>query len=175
MSMDKLPRNILFDYLDGKLNEGQLADLQRQLDASPELRSQLEEFRALHQQLQNASNLESPGENFTRKVILGLDNYRTWDGLSPRNGMLLFSGIVIAVGVCLLFLKAGVFDSINGTVPLPNVTLNKQWLNIQLPSVAVNVKIIVNGLLIAITCIAFVLLDRTILRPIFNRRAQNIA
>ena len=92
-------------------------------------------------------------------------------GLSPRNGLLLLSGIIVAAGIGLLLLQGGVFDSVNLALPLDKIPVRKEWISSPFKSVPFSGKLIVNVVLVIATGVSFVLLDRTIFRPYFQRRA----
>jgi hypothetical protein len=83
--------------------------------------------------------------------------------LSPKNGLLLLGGTVLALTLLTLLLGGGMFDSANKTIDLPELET----------TVSVSGKWVMRGLIVLNTVLAFILFDRTILRPLFNRRASN--
>jgi hypothetical protein len=50
--------------------------------------------------------------------------------------------------------------------------VSKEVIKNPLPTVAVNGKWIINGIVVLALGLSFVLLDRTILRPLFNKRSR---
>src|SRR6478609_5467354 len=100
----------LLDYLDGKLSGAEAAMLKNQLEQSAALNQRLEELRAVHTLLSN-STLVEPSKNFTQFVMNNLDKVpvRT-STLSPRNGLILLCGILVATGITILLLATGSFD-----------------------------------------------------------------
>jgi hypothetical protein len=109
------------------------------------------------------NKLESPSSNFTHRVMMNLHTLPVASSLSPRNGVLLLCGTILALTILTLLLGGGMFDSVINTIEVPQVKT----------SIPVNGKWIVNGLVMVNIVLAFILLDRTILRPLFNRRAAH--
>jgi hypothetical protein len=108
------------------------------------------------------NKLESPSSNFTHRVMMNLHSLPVASSLSPKNGVLLLCGTILALTLLIILAAGGMFDSVIKTIDVPQIKT----------SIPVNVKWIVNGLVVVNIVLAFVLLDRTILRPIFNRRAS---
>jgi hypothetical protein len=161
----------LLNYLDGLLNEQQVKKLEEQIQSSLLWKARLEELRVIHNALSATGKIEIPSRNFTERVMNQLDPIPALSGFSSKNGILLLSWILIAVGIALMLLKAGTFDSLNGVILLNNLPFKKEWINSPLPSIPFNGKFVMNIILIVVTGLSFVLLDRTILRPLFGRRS----
>jgi hypothetical protein len=109
------------------------------------------------------NKLESPSSNFTHRVMMNLHSMPVASSLSPRKGMLLLCGMIIALTILTALIGGGKFDFVIKTIDLPQVKT----------TIPVNGKWIVNGLVMLNIVLAFILLDRTILRPLFNKRAQS--
>lgn len=109
------------------------------------------------------NKLESPSSNFTHRVMMNLHSMPAASSLSPKNGVLLLCGTILALTILTALLGGGMFDSVIKTIDVPQIKT----------SIPVNGKWIVNGLVMLNIVLAFILLDRTILRPLFNRRATN--
>lgn len=107
------------------------------------------------------NKLESPSSNFTHRVMMNLHSMPVASSLSPKNGVLLLCGTILALTILTALLGGGMFDSVIKTIDVPQVKT----------SIPVNGKWIVNGLVFLNIVLAFLVLDRTILRPLFNRRA----
>ena len=161
----------LLSYLDGLLEEKQAKKLEEQIQSSSFLKVRLEELRVIHNVLSAAANVDTPSRNFTERVMNQLDSVPRFSGISPKNGILLLGGILVAVSIALILLKAGTFDSLNGAISLDNLPIKKEWLKNPLPSIPFNGKLMMKLLLIVATGLSFVLLDRTIFRPLFGRRS----
>jgi hypothetical protein len=159
----------LLNYLDGSLNKVQVEEVEERIRMSNALTTRLEELRTIHATLKYNATLEMPSGNFTQRVMQNLDSFQV-PVLSARNGILLLVGIVAAIGVTLLLIQSGVFDSIKGAVTLDSLPIKQQWIKNPIPSFPYNGKKIMNVILIIATGLSFVLLDRTILRPWFEHR-----
>ena len=92
-------------------------------------------------------------------------------GLSIRNGIFLFLGILLIMVIAVLLLSAGVFDQTTTLNPNEIGIINR-YIKQTLPSFPVDGKMIMNAILILNMALLFVVLDRAILRPIFQRRLQ---
>jgi len=159
----------LLHYLDGELNAKEVEAFEKELLLSPDLNLRMEELRSVRALLIKKAQLEIPSKNFTQKVMSGLDAKPARSVFSYRQGLLLLIGSVIASGIALALLSAGVFDA--PTTPLiVDSPLKNDWLNVPSISIPFNGKILVNGIIFFNLGLAFILLDRTILRPLFQRR-----
>lgn len=108
------------------------------------------------------NKLETPSSNFTHKVMVNLHSMPVATSLSPRNGILLLGGTMVAVMILTFLVSGGMFDTMNETINLPQL---KQ-------TVPVSGTWLMKGLIVLNIILAFVLFDRTILRPFFNRRTS---
>lgn len=111
------------------------------------------------------NKLESPSSNFTHRVMMNLHSVPVASSLSARKGLLLLSGTVVAVTILTFLVAGGMFDNVNETISVP---LAKDLQ----PSVSVKGEWIVQGLIVLNIVLAFILFDRTILRPLFNKRTS---
>jgi len=117
----------------------------------------------------NKNKLESPSSNFTHRVMINLHSMPVASSLSPRNGIFLLCGMVVAVTILTILVSTGVFDTANPTISLeklPDVEITKDLRK----SIPLSGKWIMQGLIMLNIVLAFLLFDRTILRPFFNRR-----
>ncbi|MBL7864738.1 MAG: hypothetical protein JNK10_07690 [Cyclobacteriaceae bacterium] len=162
----------LQDFLDGKLEGPALQQLKHELASSPALQHRLEELRRLHQSLSKQS-LQSPSSGFVAQVMKNLGQVSRSAYPSPRNGIMLLLGVMVATGMLVIMISAGVFDQIGGLISLEQLSPVKKYIQPSLPSLPINGKLIIQ-LLVGINLIlAFIVLDRTVLRPFFQRRAGN--
>jgi hypothetical protein len=156
----------MMDYLDGLLPAEERAQLERELLTSPRLRERLEMFRLLAQTFSKQS-VQQPAKDFTESVLSDLHRKRLGAGFSPRNGFLLFVGVVVAVLVVSFFLGNGFYgDQLN----IATKELALPQLKQSIPAFNVNSNLIINGILIVASAISFVVLDRTVLKPLFQKR-----
>lgn len=172
--MKKLPQSVddtLLDYLDGQLNAVDSQKVERELQLNPAWQSRLAELRTITSSLKE-TNLEYPSKNFTISVMNRLDQYPAQSGFSVRNAILLLTGVLIAVGIASVLVAAGVFDNTTTSIDLNQVELSKKYIKTPLPSFQFNGKLIVNIIIILNLGLAWLVLDRAILKPFFQRRIQ---
>jgi hypothetical protein len=130
------------------------------------------ELRYIDSVFEKKNKLESPSSNFTHRVMMNLHSMPVASALSPKNGLLLLCGTIVAVTILTFLVSAGIFDSANQTITidkLPDLEVTKNFN----PTFAINGKLIMNGLILLNIVLAFILLDRTVLRPYFNRRMSS--
>jgi hypothetical protein len=162
----------LLSYLDGTLDAHESKRIEEQIQQSPELKLRLEELRVIHVFLRSKNTLLNPSKNFTQRVLNNLDSFKYSQTISPKNGMLLLGGIVVAVGITLSLISSGSFDSVSTPLSLNDLPIKKEWIKNPLPTFSLNVKQVMKVTMILATGLSFVLLDRTILRPLFARRSK---
>ncbi len=127
------------------------------------------EAKWIDEVLTKRGKLETPSSNFTHRVMVNLHKLPAAATLSPRNGLFLLFGTVLAVTVLTFLIAGGAFDGVNGNVslqPIQNTSLSDRIPS----SLHLNGKWVMNGLILVNIVLAFVLLDRTILRPFFAQR-----
>ncbi|MBX2940735.1 MAG: hypothetical protein KF860_00185 [Cyclobacteriaceae bacterium] len=172
--MEKISQGIddlLVAYLEGSLNGDKLEKVKNRLNGSEELRHRLEVLKLIQQSLES-NTLLHPSDNFTQHVMGNLHKAPTVSLLSPKNGLILLTGILIAMGIGASLVNTGVFDTLNGMLPLNQIKLPSGISTPALPSIPLSGKLIVNSIIALNIGLAFLLLDRTILKPLFNKRAR---
>lgn len=173
--MEKISTSIddsLLSYLDGTLDANELKRIELQIQQSVELKGRLEELRAIHTILLQKNALEIPSKNFTQRVLNNLDSFKYPQSISPKNGLFLLGGVVVAVGITLSLISSGSFDTVSTPLSLNELPIKKEWIKITLPTFSVNIRQVMKVITILATGLSFVLLDRTILRPLFARRSK---
>ena len=172
--MDKTSSPIddqLLDYLDGILPAGERAALEALLGQDTAVAARLEELRLMNNLMGN-QKLEDPSPSFTASVMRRLDDRSSLARLSIRNGIFMVVGILVIVAIAAALVSAGVFDGTNTTVDLNDVTHSNRYFTnpYTLPSFSLNGRLIINGIIMLNLALAFIVLDRTVLRPWFQRR-----
>jgi hypothetical protein len=163
--------NKLLSYLDGKLSKEECEKIESELGRNQDWKARLDELRLVTSTLKEM-HLEFPSKNFTLSVM-GKLNVRPADhGFSLRNGILLLTGVLVAVGIAVFLVSAGMFDNATGAVDLNQIELSKKYLKTPLPSFEYSGKLIVNFIIFLNLGLAWLILDRVILRPYFERRIQ---
>jgi hypothetical protein len=163
-------QDLLFDLLDGKLTTEEAARLRAQIEISPFLKSRYEEVKFVHQMLRS-STLQEPSLNFTKVVMGKLDEVPASAPPSFWKGLFLLAGMLMAIGIAAVLASKGVFDA-NATINLNDLKIPEQIPQRSLPTFIIDGKMIVNVIIIMNMIIGFIVLDKTILRPIFRRRAM---
>lgn len=160
----------LLDYLDGTLPPGERQALEARIQTDAAVAARLETLRLMHA-LMSGQRTEAPSANFTARVMGGLDK-RAATVFSIRQGILVVTGILTVIGIAAALVGAGVFDPVLATIDLNQVKPKgmRYFDESPLPSFVVNGKFIVNGIILLNLALAFVVLDRAVLRPFFQRR-----
>jgi anti-sigma factor RsiW len=163
--------DMLLDFLDGKLSVEQQAIVRESLRKDSALQGRLEQLSLIHEALTDAP-LETPSKNFTTTVMGKLEHYQAPRGLSIWNSLFLLAGIFVVLSIAVILLSAGVFDQTT-TLDLNNMNLAQRFIKQTLPSVSIDGKILVNTIILLNIVIAFLVLDRAVLKPFFQRRMEN--
>jgi hypothetical protein len=161
----------LLRYLDGELDADQRANLENEIQQSDALQTRLDELRVVHSYLKNQASFQHPSKTFTQKVMSQLDAQPATSLFTPGKGLLLLVGIIIASGISLMLLSNGVFDQ-TSTLIVDTAPIKNKWIQDISFSIPFNGKILVNAILFINLGLALILLDRTILRPLFQKRTS---
>lgn len=170
--MKKIPQaleEMLFDYIDGTLNAADKQRLETELSRNKALKARLDELQNVELWLSKIPLEEMPSRNFTHQVMGKLDQYPRAPTLTSRNGIFLLAGILVAVGLATILVSSGVFDSVQTTINL-NQELPQKYIPKSLPPIALSGKLIVNIVILLNLGLAWLVLDRAILKPLFQRR-----
>lgn len=163
----------LFEYMDGGLKGIEKENIEQLLKTSPALQARLEELRKLDADLRTIK-IEQPSKNFTQRVMSKLDQYPVRSNLTFRNGIFLLAGVLVAVGVGSLLVAGGVFDG-TSTIDLNQTMLPvNKYIEKPLPTFNFNGKLMVNIIILLNLALAFVVLDRAILKPWFEKRRMSV-
>lgn len=173
--MKKVPQHLedkLLRLIDGELNSAEIQALETELKVNEVLRARYQELRSLHSSLKTLA-IEQPSKNFTQMVMSKLDHYpRTSTNFSFRS-VLLLAGVLVAIGIAAVLVSAGAFDGASTTIDLNQMELSKKYIDRSLPAIPFNGKLIVNIIIILNLGLAWLVLDRAILKPLFQRRLQS--
>jgi len=171
MIMENLTDDQLLSLLDGIGSEAERESMKKVISSSVEMKKRVEELQAVHNFLQRQNKIENPSKSFTEKVMSSLHTRPAFTFLSPRNGLLLLVGLMVASGLAVMMVSAGSFDQWYTFFNLQQIPLKNDW--VKLPtSISFDLKQIVKIFVMVNIVIGFILLDRTILRPIFQKRAE---
>lgn len=114
--------------------------------------------------------IEQPTANFTQRVMSNLHRTATVTrGLPSRNNMLMLAGILVTIGITILLIAGGAFTSVTSITVDQNIIPNDQ-LRQYIPAIPFNGKLIINIVILMNLALAFMILDRAVLKPWFERR-----
>lgn len=162
--------DLLLGYIDGALSVSDRQNLEKELERNEMLRKRLEQLRSAHMLLKSSKSFE-PSKNFTQIVMTRLNQDPARGTTFPiRNSILLLAGVLIVVIIASVLVPAGVFDNISTTIDLNQVELSKKYVEKTLPSVSIDGKLMVNIIIMVNLVLGWLVLDRAILKPLFQRR-----
>ncbi len=168
--MKKLPQHmddLLLDFIDGNLTAEKREEVQRALQEQPDLAQRLNELKSAHLAMKKLT-WEEPSRNFTLQVMNRLDEKQT-QRVSVRNGIFLLAGIVVIMTIAVILVSAGVFDQVT-TLDLNDVSLAQRYIRQNLPAFSIDAKRTVNVIILLNLVVAFIVLDRAVLKPFFKQR-----
>lgn len=166
--------NQLLEYLDAMGTETERKNLSEAIIKNPLTQKRLKELEAVHYFLQNQKGMQQPSKNFTDKVMEHLHTKPLFTFFSPKNGLILLTGLIVASGLALTFLSAGSFDQLHTIFNINTLPLKTDIIKIP-KTIPFDVKTFVKIFVMLNLAIAFILLDRTILRPIFQKRSERLS
>lgn len=172
--MEKISQTLedkLLDYLDGNLTIDEIHQLDDAMKRNASVKNRFDELRLLNNALLK-TELEQPADDFTQRVISNLTHVPVTSRWSIRNAVFLFLGVVTFATVALVLLSAGVFDDATATFTLKPTPVSWLFIPAQLSSLTINIKMIVNSIILMNIVLAWIILDRTILRPYFQHRMK---
>ncbi len=164
--------DLLLRYIDGTLSSSEKQNIEKDLEESEILRKRLDQLRSTHSLLRT-NRLDQPSKNFTQLVMSRLNHDPVGGTSFPiRNSILLLAGVLLIVIIASVLVPAGVFDNISTTIDLNRVELPKKYIERTLPSVSIDGKLMVNLIIMVNLVLGWLILDRAILKPLFQRRIQ---
>ena len=177
MNMEKISaeqEDRLQDYLDGKIEGAALQQVKNDLSGSEAMQKRLEELRHVQEFLKKNS-LKHPSTVFVERVMKSLSVKPLSAYPSPKNGLMLLMGVMVATGMLVMMISAGFFDKVSGIVSLDQLEPVRKYVTPSIPAMTINGKLIMKVLIGINLVLAFIVLDRTVLRPFFQRRGASHA
>lgn len=162
---------LLIQYLDGKLTGEKLEKIKQGLATSEELKDRLQVLKLIQSSMHEAELLH-PSSSFTKRVMNNLHRVAPAPMVTPKNGLLLLFGILVAIGIGASLVDVGFYNSLNGILSFEQLKLPSGIKTPTLPSIPFNGRLLVNSVIALNLALAFILLDRIVLRPFFNRRSR---
>jgi len=163
--------DILSNYLDGTLSASEKLKAEENIRINPAWQERLDELKMIDMVL-GQSTVEQPSRTFTNEVMSRLHQYPASTGFSIRKGILLLTGVLVVIGIATILLSTGAFDNTTTNIDLNQIEVSRKFVKTPLPSFELNGKFIVNMIIILNLGLGWIVLDRTILRPFFQRRMQ---
>jgi hypothetical protein len=164
----------LLNFLDGMGSDAEREVLKKSIREDQAAQKRMKELESIHFFLQNKKGIEQPSKNFTEKVMEGLHARPSFTFFSPKNGLMLLVGLVVASVLALMLLSAGEFDQLHTIFNFNSIPLKTDIVKIP-NSIPFDVKLLVKVFVMINLVIALILLDRTILRPIFQKRSERFS
>jgi hypothetical protein len=128
-----------------------------------------DELGAIDQYLKSV-RIEQPSANFTQHVMSNLHRASAAAlGLPSRNKMLMLAGILVTIGIAILLLAGGAFESVT-TITVDQEILPNNQIREYIPTIPFNGKLVINIVILMNLALAFMILDRAVLKPWFERR-----
>jgi hypothetical protein len=170
MSKEAL-ENEIFDYLDGSMSVDAKSAFEARMSVDEALKQRVNEVRKL--EAMTISHLQDmPSKSFTMKVMANLDVNPLYTGISIRNGLMLLAGVLALVGICVTMVVSGVFDTTQTVIEVKQLEVVNKYVETPLPSIPFDGKLFANIVIFLNLIIALIVLDRAVLKPFFQRRAQ---
>lgn len=166
--------DLLLDYIDGVLSEGDKKVVQEKITKDQSLMERYTYLKQMDNHLQKLT-LITPPDSFTAQVMSDL-RYSIYEinRKSKLNGIFILMIGIITVLIGAVFISQGwndvSFSKYFETSPLTNA--------IELPSqnfsLVFNMNIITQGLLFTLVIFSLLLLDRVVLKPYFKQRRSSL-
>jgi anti-sigma factor RsiW len=171
--MKKISQQIeekLLDYIDGQLSPEESLNVEEIIHSDELVKKRFDELieadRIFH-----STSLHQPSLQFTQKVLERLNEQPEKSGVSIKKSIYLLAGIIVTIAVPTLLVAAGVFDGTTN-LDLNNMVIQNEYIKQPLPSIQFDGKMVVNIIIVLNIIIAFIVLDRTILKPWFEQRGR---
>ena len=164
----------LLNFLDGMGSERERRNFEKSVNENAANQKRLKELEAVHFFLRNQKGIEQPSKNFTEKVMDRLHTKPSFTFFSPKNGLILLAGLIVASGLALMLASSGAFDQLHTVFNFQSIPLKTDIVKVP-TSVPFDIKVFVKIFVLVNLVIGFLLLDRTILRPIFQKRSERLS
>lgn len=130
-----------------------------------------DELQTIDHYLQSL-RVEQPSVNFTQKVMGNLHRASaSVINLPSRNTMLLLAGILTVIGIGILLIAGGAFSSVT-SITFDQTLIPNKKIREHIPSIPFNGTLVINIVILMNLALAFIILDRAVLKPWFHRRAK---
>lgn len=172
--MEKITDDELLSFLDGTGSEDGRKSFEKKISGNQIAQTRLKELEAVHFFLRSQKGIEQPSKNFTEKVMAKLHTKPSFTFFSPKNGLILLAGLLVASGLALMLVSSGAFDQLHTAFNFKSLPVSTDVIKVP-KSIPFDVKVFVKVFVLINLVIGFILLDRTILRPIFQKRSERLS
>jgi hypothetical protein len=172
--MKTLPQPLvdkIHDYFDGKLSVSEREHLETQISQDDNVKEYFDSVRIADTLMKSLPAL-TPSKNFTSLVMNGLNQMPGASPISIRAGIFLFMAIIAIIVIALFLISSGVFNE-STAVDLNKVNFFQDYIKQSLPSFSIDLQLVVKAIILLNLALAFILLDRAILKPYFSRRMNS--
>ena len=171
--MKKISQQIeekLLDYIDGLLSREESVRIEKIIHTDDLVKRRFDELIEADRILRRTS-VQQPSLQFTQKVLDRLNDQPEKSSVSIKKSIYLLVGIIVTIAISTLLVAAGAFDGTTN-LDLNTVVIQNDYIKQTLPSIQFDGKTVVNIIIVLNIIIAFIVLDRTILKPWFQRRSS---
>lgn len=161
-------------YLDGTQDEAEKAWLDALQAQDAGIKQRVEDLDAVHQVLQ-AESVVSPTPHFTQRVMAALEPLPQTSRLPARRvwrSVALLTGVLAVTAIVMTWLSSDMFAGV--AVQQVGVPYADQW-NLPHWSIALKGKWLLYPIIVMNMVLGWMLLDRAILKPLFQHRRLNQA
>jgi anti-sigma factor RsiW len=162
----------LFRYLDGEMTSEEKKHFESLLASDVTAQKQVDEQRLLESTLKTL-RLNEPSPAFTQLVMGKINSSTQGYSFSIRNGLWLLVGVMVVSLVATYLVQAGMFDATGALTAPKELGVISEYIRQPLPAIPINGKLIVNSIILINLALGFVILDRAVLRPYFERRMRH--
>jgi hypothetical protein len=167
--------DVLNRYLDGTLGEAEKAWLEELQAQDAGIKQRVEDLDTIHQTL-HAEGAMQPSAHFTQGVMAMLEPLPQQASLLPTRrvwrSVALLTGVLAVTGIIITWLSTDMFAG--ETVQQVAVPYADRW-NLPYWSIAVKGKWLLYPVIAMNMVLGWILLDRAILKPLFQHRRLNQA
>lgn len=170
-AIDKLLRDQAVRYVDGELAGAEKTSFESTLQNHTDLKELVKHLQLLSNTLKKEPLLE-PSKNFTKLLMTRLEQSPslTTSNISIKNSVMLLLGIFAVLVTAVALQASGFFDQ-TSTVDVNSIGFSNRVMK-DLPSMKINGKWIVNIIIVLNLILAFVTIDRAVLKPLFQKRME---
>ncbi|MBT1702515.1 hypothetical protein KK060_04440 [Fulvivirgaceae bacterium PWU20] len=157
-------------YLDNTMSKSDRDAFEQLIESEKHLKLRFEEIRHVDFLLRSEP-LQQPPKDFTSNVISNLHQRPVEaSAISIVRSLLLLSGIIMVVVICVILVTNGRFDTMTALVDLGDLNLASKYVHKNLPAISIGGRSLINVIILLNLLLGLLILDKGILRPLFQKR-----